>query len=134
MLANYARIVRRSIALTAVIAAAMVAISVATGGTPGLIGALLGVALVAVFFGIDVVAIGRAARVSPQAVMLTAIVAYLFKIIGLAVVMVNLQGTTAFNTKLFGVTAIVCILGWCGAQVAASMKVETPYVEPNREL
>lgn len=133
MLANYARIVRRSVALTAVIAVAMVAVSVAVGGAPGLTGALLGVALVAVFFGIDVVAIGRAARVSPQAVMLTAIVAYLFKIIGLAVVMVNLQGTTAFNTKLFGVTAIVCILGWCGAQVAASIKVKTPYVEPNRE-
>jgi ATP synthase protein I len=133
VLANYARITRWSAVLTAAIAAVMVAVSAAIGGSHGLIGALLGVALVAVFFGIDIVAIGRAARVSPQAMMLAAIILYLFKILALAVTMSQLIGTTVFNTKLFGFTAIVCVLAWCAAQVIASIKFKTLYVNPDGE-
>jgi ATP synthase protein I len=133
MLANYARIARWSAALTAVIAAVMVGVCAAIGGLHGAIGALLGVALVAVFFGIDILVIGRVARTSPQAIMLAAIILYLFKIIALAVTMSQLLGTTAFNTKLFGITAIVCVLAWCAAQVITSIKFKTLYVEPNGE-
>ena len=133
MLANYARITRWSAVLTAAVAAIMVGVSAAIGGSHGLIGGLLGVALVAVFFGIDILVIGRASRVSPQAMMLAAIVLYLFKILALAVMMSQLLGTTVFNTKLFGFTAIVCILAWCAAQVIASIKFKTLYVEPDGE-
>jgi ATP synthase protein I len=133
VLANYARITRWSAVLTAAVAAIMVGVSAAIGGSHGLIGGLLGVALVAVFFGIDILVIGRASRVSPQAMMLAAIVLYLFKILALAVMMSQLLGTTVFNTKLFGFTAIVCILAWCAAQVIASIKFKALYVEPDGE-
>ena len=116
MLANYARITRWSAVLTAVVAAIMVGVSTAVGGSRGLIGSLLGVALVTLFFGIDVLVIGRVARISPQAIMMAAIGLYVFKILALAVVMSQLIGTTAFNTKLFGFTAIVCVLAWCAAR------------------
>ena len=72
MLAKYATIVRRAGALTAVAAAIMVALSAALVGVKGLIGALIGVAIVTVFFGISVLVVGRAARVSPQAMMVAA--------------------------------------------------------------
>lgn len=133
MLANYARITRWSAVLTAVVAAIMVAVSAAIGGSQGLIGALLGIALVSVFFGIDVVAIGRAARISPQAIMLAGIILYVFKIIVLAIAVKELQGTSFFNAKLFGFTAIVCILAWCASQVITSLKFRTLYVEPDGE-
>ena len=133
MLASYARITRWSAVLTAVVAAIMVGISTAVGGSPGLIGSLLGVALVTLFFGIDVLVIGRVARISPQAMMMAAIGLYVFKILALAIVMSQLIGTTAFNTKLFGFTAIVCVLAWCAAQVIASIKFKTLYVEPDGE-
>ena len=133
MLANYARITRWSAVWTAVVAAVMVAGSAGIGGSHGLIGALLGVALVAIFFGIDIVAIGRAARVSPQAIMLAGIVLYLFKIIVLAVAVKELQGTTFFNAKLFGFTAIVCILAWSASQVVTSIRFKSLYVEPDGE-
>ena len=81
MLAKYATIVRRAGALTAIAAAIMVAVSAALVGTKGLIGALIGVAIVTVFFGISVVVVGRAARVSPQAMMVAAMVTYLVKIV-----------------------------------------------------
>jgi ATP synthase protein I len=133
VLANYARITRWSAVWTAVVAAIMVAVSAGIGGSHGLIGALLGVALVAIFFGIDIVAIGRAARVSPQAIMLAGIVLYLFKIIVLAVAVKELQGTTFFNAKLFGFTAIVCILAWSASQVVTSIRFKSLYVEPDGE-
>ncbi len=133
MLAKYATIVRRAGALTAVAAAIMVIVSAALVGTKGLIGALVGVAIVTVFFGISVLVVGRAARRSPQAMMVAALVTYLVKIVALAVVVSALAGTTAFSTRTLGFTAIGCILAWSAAQVIAAMKVRLLYVEPGRE-
>ena len=133
MLANFSRIVRWSAVLTAIVAAIMVAVSAAIGGTHGLIGALLGVALVAIFFGIDVLVIGRMAKISPQAIMGAAIGLYLFKIIGLAIAVKELSDSSFFKGKLFGFTALVCILAYCASQVAGSMKFKTLYVEPDRD-
>ena len=133
MLANFSRIVRWSAVLTAIVAAIMVAVCAAIGGTHGLIGALLGVALVAVFFGIDVLVIGRVARISPQAIMLAGIGLYVFKIIVLAIAVKELGDANFFNGKLFGVTAIILILAWSASQVATSIKFKTLYVNPDGE-
>ena len=132
MLAKYATIVRRAGALTAVAAAIMVAVSAALVGTKGLIGALVGVAIVTVFFGISVLVVGRAARKSPQAMMVAALVTYLVKIVALAVVVSSLNGTTAFSTKALGFTAIGCILVWSATQVITTMKLKMLYVEPEQ--
>jgi ATP synthase protein I len=133
MLAKYATIVRRAGALTAIAAAIMVAVSAALVGTKGLIGALVGVAIVTVFFGISVIVVGRAARISPPAMMLAAIITYLVKIVALAVVVSALNGTTAFSTRTLGFTAIGCILVWSATQVITTIKLKMLYVEPNSE-
>ncbi len=133
MLAKYATIVRRAGALTAVAAAIMVAVSAALVGTKGLIGALIGVAIVTVFFGISVIVVGRAARISPPAMMLAAIITYLVKIVALAVVVSALNGTTAFSTRALGFTAIGCILVWSATQVITTIKLKMLYVEPDSE-
>ena len=133
MLAKYATIVRRAGALTAVAAAIMVAVSAAVVGVKGLIGALIGVAIVTVFFGISVVVVGRAARISPPAMMLAAIITYLVKIVALAVVVSALNGTTAFSTRALGFTAIGCILVWSATQVITTIKLKMLYVEPDSE-
>jgi ATP synthase protein I len=131
VLANYAQIARWSAVVTAAVAVVMVAICAAIGGTHGLIGALLGVALVAIFFGIDLVVLGRALRVSPQMMMLAAVALYIFKIIVLAVAVSRLRGISAFSPRLFGITAVVCVVAWCAAQVIASIKQKTLYVNPD---
>ena len=132
MLAKYAIIVRRAGALTAIAAAVMVAISAALVGVKGLIGALVGVAIVTVFFGLSVLVVGRAARVSPQAMMVAAMITYLVKIVALAVVVSALNGTTAFSTRTLGFVAIGCILVWSATQVITTMKLKMLYVEPER--
>jgi ATP synthase protein I len=133
MLAKYAIIVRRAGALTAVAAAVMVAISAALVGVKGLIGALVGVAIVTVFFGISVLVVGRAARISPPAMMVAALVTYLVKIVALAVVVSSLSGTTAFSTRTLGFVAIGCILVWSATQVVTAIKVKMLYVEPDQQ-
>ena len=133
MMANYARIARRSAATAAVAAVIMVALATGLAGLKGLFGALLGVAIVALFFGISLFAVSRAARVSPQAMMVTALVTFLVKILLLIVFVGQFQDTTAFNPKAFGLTALVCILAYTGAQVIWSMRLKMLYVEPDGE-
>jgi ATP synthase protein I len=133
MLANYARILRRSAAVTAAAAAVMVALSAAIGGGKGALGALLGTALVAAFFAVSVLAIMAAARVSPQVLMITVLTTYLAKILVLLFFVVRFSNSTAFNPRLFGLTAIVCILVWSASQVTWSLRLKIPYVEPDGE-
>jgi ATP synthase protein I len=131
MLANYAQIVRRSVLTTAAVGAVMVIVSIVVGGAKGLLGAALGAALVAAFFAISVLAVGRAARRSPQAMMITAMATYIVKILLLMFFVARFAGTTAFNSRLFGLTALACILAWSASQVYWSMRLKTPYVEPS---
>jgi ATP synthase protein I len=131
MLASYATVARRAAALTLIAAAIMVGLSAGLVGTRGLVGALVGVAIVAVFFGISIVVVGRAAKVSPQAMMIAALATFLVKILALAFVVSALDGTTAFSTRAVGFTAIGCILVWSAAQVITAMRVRMLYVEPD---
>ena len=133
MLAKYAIIVRRAGALTAAAAAVMVAVSAALAGVKGLYGALIGVAIVTVFFGLSVLVVGRAARISPQAMMVAAMVTYLVKIVALAVVVSTLDKMSAFSDRALGLTALGCILVWCGTQAITAIKIKMLYVEPEQQ-
>lgn len=133
MMAGYASVIKRSAVITLAVAIAMVAISAGVSGVKGLIGSLIGIGVVAVFFGISVVVVGRAARVNPQVMMIAALGSYIVKFIALAALMIWLSKSTAFSGRLLGLTAIVCILTWSAAQVITSMKLKVPYVEPELE-
>jgi ATP synthase protein I len=128
---SYLRTLRWSVLLTAPVAVAMVAVCAGFGGEKGLIGALLGVALVVLFFGISVLIVGWASRISPQAMTIAALSTFLVKIIVLAVVVDRLAGTSVFNSKLFGFTAIVCIVAWSLSQAITGAKQKMLYVEPD---
>ncbi len=133
MLANYAKIARRSGAVALAVAVIMAAISTAVGGSKGLLGAGIAAAVVAAFFGLSVLVVGRAARVSPQAMMGAAVATYLVKIIILLALVGEFQNTTDFNGKLFGITAVVLVLAYSAAQVLWSVKLKALYVEPDGE-
>ena len=133
MLAKYAIIVRRAGALTAAAAAVMVALSAALVGAKGLYGALIGVGIVTVFFGISVLVVGRAARISPQAMMVAAMVTYVVKIVALAVVVSTLHGISGFSDRALGLTAIGLILVWCATQAITAIKIKMLYVEPEQQ-
>ena len=133
MLATYAVIIRRSALVTAPVALLLIVLGALLGGTKGLLGAALGVALVIAFFGISVLVVGRFARVSPQAMMGAAIGTYLLKILVLLFLVGRFQDSTAFNPRIFGITAIVCVLTYSAAQMIWSMRLKMLYVEPDRD-
>ena len=128
---NYAVILRRSAVVTAVAALIMVVLSAIVGGGKGLEGALLGVGLVIVFFGLSAAAMTWASRKSPQVMMVTAISTYLVKILALFWLVIRYSGTTAFNGKMFGVTVVVLVVVWTTAQALVSAHLKVPYVEPD---
>jgi len=133
MPATYVRIARHSALSTAVVAVIMAAVSLGISGTKGLLGAALGVALVALFFAVSFFVVGRAAQISPQAMMIAAMLTYVVKVLVLLIFVVHYSNTTVFNTRLFGLSALACILAWCAAQVYWSMKLKFLYVEPRGE-
>ena len=128
-MASYAVILRRSALVTAIPALVMVVLGGALGGSKGLVGALLGVGLVIVFFGISAAAMSWASRKSPQVTMVTAASTYLIKILVLFFFVIRYSGTTAFNGKIFGVTVVVCVVVWTSAQALVSARLKVPYVE-----
>jgi ATP synthase protein I len=130
MTTQYARVVRWSAALTSVVAAVAVVLCAVFGGAKGTYGSLIGVAVVAVFFGISIVAVGRAAKISPMAMMVAALGSYVVKIVAFMIVLALLSHSTAFNGRMLGFTALACILTWCGAQVVVMMRSNTLYVTP----
>jgi len=133
MPAYYAVILRRSALLTAPVALLMIVLGAVLGGSKGLLGAALGVALVIVFFGISVLVVGRAAKVSPQAMMAAAVGTFLVKILILIILLGAFQDSTAFNGRIFGLTVIVCVIAYSAAQMISSMRLKIPYVEPDRD-
>jgi ATP synthase protein I len=133
MQASYGPIARRSAVVAAGAALIMIALSAALGGSKGLLGSVLGAALVAVFFAISITAVSRAEKVSPRAQMVTALTTFIIKILVLMILVARFSTTTAFNGRLFGLTAIVCILVWTGAQVFWSMRLKVLYVKPDGE-
>ena len=130
-MAYYGRVVRWSIALTSVVAAAAVVICALMGGAKGVYGSLIGIAVVAVFFGISILAVGRAARVSPMAMMVTALGSFVVKIIAFMIVLIAIGKSTAFNGRMLGFTALACILAWSAAQAVTAMRMQTLYVDPD---
>lgn len=133
MLANIAPMARRSAAVTAAVAAVMVVISAVVGGQKGVIGAAIAVGVVAAFFGLSVLALGRAARVSPQAMMLAGMGTYIFKILVLLFLVGRFQNSTAFSPWLFGLTAIVLVLVYDIALAVTWSRTKMLYVEPDGE-
>jgi ATP synthase protein I len=130
-MAYYGRVVRWSIALTSVVAAAAVVICALLGGAKGVYGSLIGVGVVAVFFGISILAVGRAARVSPMAMMVTALGSFVVKIVAFMIVLIAIGKSSAFNGRMLGFTALACILAWSAAQAVTAMRMQTLYVEPD---
>ena len=133
MLANIAPMARRSAAVTAVAAAVMVALSAVVGGHKGVIGAAIAVGVVAAFFGLSVLALSRAAKISPQAMMLAGMGTYIVKILVLLFLVGRFQNSTAFSPWLFGLTAIVLVLVYDAALAVTWSRTKMLYVEPDGE-
>jgi ATP synthase protein I len=130
MQAEDVRTLRQSAVPTAVIGVLSAVLAGVLSGEKGVLGAVLALAVVTAFFMISTVVLNRAAKVSPQAMMIAALSSFFVKIVLLAVLTARFRDTTAFNGRAFGLTAIVCVLAWCATQVRVMVKSKILYVDP----
>jgi ATP synthase protein I len=130
MQADDVRALRQSAVPTACVGVLCAVVGGLAAGGKGVLGALLGLAVVTVFFMISTVVVGRAARISPQALMVSAMVSYLVKVVALILITAQFTDTTLFNGRAFGFTAIACVLTWSATQVRTWMRSKIFYVEP----
>jgi ATP synthase protein I len=130
MLASYAVVLRRSAVITAPAAALMIVLSAVLGGSKGLVGALLGVGLVAAFFGASALVVSVIGKRRPGAATGAAVATYIVKVLLLLLFVAKFSNTTLFNGKIFGLAAIGCVLVWSAAQAVISSRLKVAYVEP----
>lgn len=115
---------------TAVVGLVLTIASAIAKGTPGLIGAAFGSAIVVIFFTIGQVLLNRVLRTNPTMAMTVALTMYLVKIAVLFGLLLVFKNTTAFDTKVFALSVLVCTLVWTGAEVWAFGTEKVMYVEP----
>lgn len=76
-------------------------------GREGLLGAAVGTAVVAAFYGIDLLVMRLTVRLEPVVTFALVMTEYLLKIIGLALFLAAFRGTTVFDTRVMGATLAV---------------------------
>lgn len=127
-----ALVLRRAGGITVLVGIVAAVIGYLADGTKGLIGALIGAVIVLVFFTVGQLIVGSVLRNNPDMAMTVAMTTYLVKIGVLFGLVIVLQGTTAFNTKVFAATIVACTLAWTVAEVWVFSKTKVLYVEPEQ--
>ncbi len=114
---------------TAVIAVVAV-IAALVAGWRGVLGALVGGALVVVFFALDLLLAARTRGTAPSRVMGLAMASYTAKIVLLGVGLVLFKDAAWFSVGAFAAAVIAATVVWLGAQVRAFMTRPMTSVQP----
>jgi ATP synthase protein I len=130
MQSDDARILRGAAIIAAPLGIAATVVSALVAGEKGLLGALVALAVVAVFFGLATAALMRITENMPQVAMTAGLLVYFVQILLIGVFIVVFQGTTLFNSRAFAIALLVTALGWVGGQVRQSLTSRMLYVHP----
>ena len=111
------------------------AVLAATGfgiGGPGAgVGALVGGAIVGLFFTVSAVAIAKAGRVNPRLTLPTALGTYFVKIVGLGVVLSVVPRNGFLDVRWLGGAIVLGLVCWLGAHLRYVWTVKIFYVDPS---
>ncbi|MBV9022275.1 MAG: hypothetical protein JO362_00370 [Streptomycetaceae bacterium] len=130
MQSNDARILRGAAMIAAPVGIVATVVSALVKGEKGLIGAVVGVAVVAFFYGLGFAALMRLTRDRPQVAMMAGMLIYAVQILLMGVFIIVFSGTTLFNGKAFALTLLVTALAWIGGQMRHSLAGRMLYVDP----
>ncbi|NBV89827.1 MAG: hypothetical protein EBR84_00230 [Actinobacteria bacterium] len=123
-------LIRKAAIPTGVAGVITFGIALALRGSSGAIGALIGSAIVLIFFTVDQVVLNQVIRKNPSMAMSVAMLLYLIKVAVLFGLLLAFKNTTAFDTKVFASSILVCTLVWTGAEMWAFSTGKVLYVEP----
>lgn len=127
---NDARILRGSAIVAGPVGVVATVVSAVAAGERGLIGGLVAVAVVAVFFAAGSWALMRLTQDRPQVAMTAGMLVYVVQILFIGIFVIAFSGTTAFNGRAFGLTLLVTALAWVGGQIKQSLTSRMLYVDP----
>lgn len=126
-------VLRVAIPVTLVVGVIAGVLGALVASEPGkaILGAVVGVAVVVVFFSVGQLVVGNVLRNNPQMALTVALMVYLLKIGALLIFIVLFQGTTLFDTKVFALTVLACTLAWTVAEVWIFSRTKVLYVDPD---
>jgi ATP synthase protein I len=130
MQSDDARILRGSALIAAPLGIAATVVSAIVAGGKGLIGGLVALAVVAVFFGLGSWALMRLTQDRPQIAMTAGLLVYTVQILLIGIFIVVFKGTSLFNGRAFALSLLVTALAWVGGQVRHSLTSKMLYVRP----
>ncbi|WP_198679513.1 hypothetical protein [Thermomonospora amylolytica] len=133
MHASDARILRGAALPTGVAGVVAIVVGTLISGVEGALGAALGTVVAIAFFGISVVAVGYAAKISPQLMFTAAMASYLVKILAMFVLIALFQDATAFDPQVFGYSILALTVVWIAAEIRVTLRAKTTYVDDPAE-
>ncbi|MFI0898028.1 hypothetical protein [Streptomyces sp. NPDC020983] len=127
---NDARILRGSALVAAPVGVAATVLSAVFAGEKGLLGGLVAVAVVAIFFAFGSWALMTMTAERPQVAMAAGMLVYAVQILMIGIFIVAFKDTSLFNGKAFGLSLLATALSWVGGQVKQSLTSRMLYVDP----
>jgi len=124
------QLIRKAANPTIIAAILAVAVGGTVRGSAGAIGALIGGLIVVIFFTIGQVVLNSVIKNNPSMAMSVAMLMYLVKVAVLFGLMLAFKHTSAFDTKVFASTILLCTLVWTAAEMWAFSTGKVLYVEP----
>ncbi|PPK98665.1 ATP synthase protein I [Kineococcus xinjiangensis] len=119
-------LLRRS-AVPSIAAAALCAVAAGLLRGSGSVGsALLGSAIVILFFGARLVVMRRTARANPQLVLVVALAVYTVKIVLLGLAMLLLTRVAWVDAQVLGLAVLVTAVVWLAAEMRGFVRLRIP--------
>ncbi|MFF4601446.1 hypothetical protein ACFY12_01625 [Streptomyces sp. NPDC001339] len=131
MQSNDARLLLHAAVPTLAAAVVAVGVSAVVAGAHGVVGAVVGAALVLLVMGSGLVVLQRTAKSLPQLFQMMGLMLYAVQILLVVVFMAIFKDTTLFNTRAFAFTLLATVLVWIAAQTHGHMKAKILYVNPD---
>ena len=124
------QVLSRAGVLTFVVGVIATIIGGLVAGSQGVIGGVLGTALVIVFFSVGQLILGSVLKNNPQIALMVAMALYIVKIGVLLVLLIVLQHASFFAPRVFAATIVVCTITWTFVEVWYYSRTKVLYVEP----
>jgi len=127
---NDARILRGSAIVAGSAGVVVTVASALLAGGKGLVGGLVALGVVAVFFAGGSWALMRMTQDRPQLAMSAGMLVYAVQILLIGVFVVVFKGSSAFSGRAFGFSLLVTALAWVGGQIKQTLTSKMLYVDP----
>lgn len=125
-----ARILRGAAIPSALAGVAAVLAGLLLAGAKGALGAAIATVVVMAFFGISVVAVSYASKISAQMMFAAAVFSYITKIFAMFALVALFKDASAWNPQAFAWSVIALTLVWIGFEIRTTLKTKMLYVEP----